>query len=270
MSFVSEAKRFIHSFNLPFLWVYVVLIDTLYWFLLVQGIVLFTSFLQGRVSSLMNGNTAEQLQQALTGLPPDQLVSFASGLRALAVYLIGGGILLLAAAFLLFSLSRAFMWNIISDKEFRWKDFWKWNGLLFLLLLVFFIFSFGFVFVRWVLGMIFSNPAFYPFIHFIVLSVFTVAFLFFLFLCCFAFVRSSRVFSSFHTVFRLLSENFGRIFWSYLFALVTFVALQLAQIPFQSTFFVYPSLSLYVAFGVLFLYAGWLRFYISSSPKELV
>lgn len=251
-------------------------IDTIFWFIISLLLLGLKILLQKRTAAL-SLFSPEQLQQQLQQLlltSPDQAQALAASLKYLVLTIIVGGIFFLILFLLLYSLSRALMWNRILGQKSHTKNYWKWNTLSVVLLLPALFYLFIASIAKVVLSYLFtsiSNPNLMQFANNLVLFIFLLIFLPFIFLVHYSFALKYQVWESIGNAFYLLKLHWPKLWKAFLFILGTVVILNLTLLLIQIIFF--STLLNRVAFMVIailffLLFLSWTRLYIVNILQE--
>lgn len=272
-----ELKTYFDSFRLSSTFIYIVIIDVLYWVVMANGFLFFGRLIENKFAAVTGGKSVEGMQAIISNLiarssdlaAVQEAAMLESGVRELFFMLAGGLLLTLIIGVLFYSLSQALIWSIIAEKEFTRKRYWRWNGLHILIGFVFIALVFFFTIGGKLLAVFIQNQNYLQLMYVIALLVGTVGFFVVLFSIQSHFVHHYRVWQSIAAAYHSIKQHKCHFGWLFFSALLTFVIIQLIQIPFQKQFFLHPTLEFYVPLALLFLYMGWLRLYVEQTRGSL-
>ncbi len=262
-------QHYFHSFRqrniiMPFF------IDIVFWLIIFLLLLGFRSLLQKRTTAL-GLFSPEQLQQQLQQLlltSPEQAQALAASLKYLVITIIGGSIVFLILFLLLYSLSRALIWNRILGQKLHTRNYWKWNILSLVLVLPALLYLFIASIVKMVLGYFFtsiSNPNLQQFANNLALFIFLLLFLLFIFLAYYSFAERYKVWESVGRAFHLLKIHWSKLWEMFVVVLGTAIVLNLLLLGIQRLFF--PTIYaqkyfIFLSLIVFLLFLSWLRLYL--------
>ena len=209
---------------------------------------------------------------------PEQAVVFLTQVKSLLLLAILGTIILVILAFLLYSLSRALIWNKLHHQKLTKKNYWKWNTLNLALIIPLLVIGLGFLIIRILFTLFLDfilklNLRFYA-AHTNVFDVITtllegtlsfflvLLILIFIFLTYHLFIQKYKVWASIGKAFQLLKKKQRKIWRVVLFTLLTGLILTLITYPLKQYFLYNPVPTMLIQFGLSLLFVNWLRLYL--------
>ena len=236
------------------------------------GVVLFLSYSYSKVVEakyLAIGKTQEELQQILLAAS-EELVKLAPILQSFLLILLLGGLLLIVVLFILYSFSRAKIWNKLLNKELTKKNFWKWNSLNLLLILILLVYIIPVAVVKFITGNIFNlinNPTIVLYLDNIINSLLTLFFLGFVYLIYYNFTRKYLVWSSIGDSFNMLKSKWSSF---YKLLLVFIVVNSILSLIFYYPIKIYSEslVIIIINFILIILVFSWFKTYFVSTLKK--
>lgn len=209
--------------------------------------------------SLSQGRSLEELKLFILS-SPEAAQAFVANTKYLLAALIGGPLLAFILTILIFSLSRAIIWQPKFDR----KRFWKWNGLNLTLLLI-------------LVPYIMLNLAFNLLLNFLTESeiargiangFFLIVFLVLLFTIYHSFARTYNIAESINYALKAIKRKFREYAKAFLSAFIVGLILSLIvsflKKQFYWTYLGWPKwLTVIVELGIFLAYIAWIRFYLS-------
>lgn len=238
-------------------------IDILFWglmFLIVSGLGIFLA----KEIQPLKLQSPEQIQQLLL-TSPEQAQVLASSLRNTIFLLLAISIILIAASFLAYTLSRAIMCHRLLRQKLRHKHYWKWNLLALVLIFPLLLFLIPAIILGFVLnGMIALIPStnLVAVLSNIILFILVLFFLFFIFLAHYCFARKYKVWESIGEAFHYLARKY--LWKSFLGIVVTFLILNMVLLVIQQLFFSanYQNAFIVVTLAFFLLFLAWMRVFM--------
>ncbi len=230
----------------------------------------FSNFLKEKSSLLQGARTQEQFQQLLASMGNEQMQAFLLQVKSLLAQTLLGLAAVSILLWLLFSFTRAFLWNYLTEKKLTKHNYWRWNWLHLLLgasaVLFFFV---GFIFITLFSGFLawLYLPEVIPYAKRILQLGLFLFFLLFSFLLAQHFTREYRIFLSLHQTFLGMKRSW-KSFWK-----IWFSALVVGLVPFVLSFFFQEALAqqnvvfMNSIFSLLFL--SWFRIYTVKFSSAL-
>lgn len=212
--------------------------------------------LNSRARALSQGRTTEELREYLLSAAPEQLQSMAGQMQAFVWIFIISAVLFVVIFWALYSLSRKVIWSVVLKKKIEKKKYLKWNWLN-IIVLCFFILTvivYGIARVILVQGSILMMQ--------VLMAMFFLAFFYLMFLIYYSFIKKYEVWAGVGDAFKLIKQKFKPLAVSYVFALLTLIALAvllmlLATVVPQSYLFFLNAI-------VVLAYLAWLRLYVAE------
>jgi hypothetical protein len=261
-------KLFIASLKLKSSFLYVVIYDALFWITAWILFSLFIFILDKKASAIdtdaLSGFAA---LTNITAAQTQELQQLAQSMQGLFYFSIFGIIFLIAAALLLFTLTRAFIWNHLLKKKFNLKKYLRFNllnillaAILVIILLIIFIIRMPvmafLVNISVNLALIVSSILF--------LIIFTAA-AYFVSLAYINYTLTGKIFNSFDKTFKLIKNKFADISCSYLFILTAAIAVSFIA----KLIWLLPSyVQKFFNMAVVILFMAWMRIYIVNVIKQ--
>ncbi len=221
-----------------------------------------------RTVALSGGMTPEAFQSFLLSLQPEQLQAYTAQLQSFVVQFLGIILLLPLLFFLLFSLSRALNWHLISGRplgSFRFRQHWKWNLLNLALLPVAAGIIVVMIVVRVVIGIFTASPAVFNVANGILILLALTVLLFIVFHSYHVFSGSRKVFRSVGAAFSVFKKHPGPAWFAIAAAFLTIAVLQAVQLPFRTFFFLRPQLALYLNLAMVLVWIAWFRQWVAKT-----
>src|SRR3989344_386720 len=278
----KQLQHFFDSFRLGNKFSYTFLTDLVSISLIVFDFTEFSSYVQQRALELLQGRSPEEIQQMIATTAasnPAQLQAFTTALWHFMAVFIVGLLILSVGSLLLFSYSRAWIWNYLQGKSVG-KKHWRWNLLNLSLLIALIIFLLVLFLVRIIVAMFLNLipkiiPVFYITHSALMGNVELVvdgaamfyavmAFVIIIFLIHSSFAKTYRVWDSIGMGFSLFKKYWKTVLLVALLATIIAFVITLILLPIKK-FLIFPlflSTLLTVALAAFFL--SWLRLYVNN------
>ncbi|PIN74240.1 hypothetical protein COV20_01335 [Candidatus Woesearchaeota archaeon CG10_big_fil_rev_8_21_14_0_10_45_16] len=263
--------KFLDSFKLKTPFFISLAVDAVSFSLLALVFYLFAQYMQTKAILLSGGRTAEQIQQMLLTAPTEVVQSFSNDLKSLFYIMVVGGLLLIIASLFLYTFSRAYLWNTLLKKKFSKKNYWRWNGLYLLIMLISVLYA-GLVFI--VSFLLSSLIALIPEPNTVALltktlnSGFWMLFLIFIFITSYYFAKNYKVFRSLGEAFQSFNKRWPSLWRLFLWSLLILVALGFVNFG-VTRYLIFRQTPLFVYnFIITILYLSWLRLYVFKSLSQ--
>ncbi len=263
---MNHLHRYLHSFKEWKKIIVSFLIDSGTALLIFLVLSIFGRLIKSKVDSIMQGKSVEEVQQLfLSGslenadLLTDRILSF-------AYTFVGGLIIISILCILLYSLSRAYVWNYLSHQKFNFRRHWRWNFMTLVMLIFFILYS-----ALYFLVVLFILPLFLAAANATAASVITQLASFFLLLLFFFygfnvsshFVRSNQVWKSCGDAFHSFRSSSFFIF--ILFSLGTAVLVGIVSFYLRQATLRWYGTESVISIALLLLYVSWFRVYTLAS-----
>jgi len=256
-------KNYLTSFKLKSMFIYTLTVDALTWLTIGGLFYLLSVQLKNRLNVLTGGMSPEAFKQHILSLSPEQAQLFAMQLKVIVVQLAVFIIVLPIVALLLYSLSRAILWNMLLDKKFVFRHHWKWNLLNIVMLFIAVGLFLLFLVVTMIIGLVISSQA----VNSVLAFLLVVCFFVLLFLICRNFTNTPRVFESVGAGFKALKQKEFYVAW--LFGAATLFILRFVLYPFREQLFIYQDAALVAGAVIVLLWLSWFRMYVVSALREI-
>ncbi|MBW2966298.1 hypothetical protein KY342_04300 [Candidatus Woesearchaeota archaeon] len=268
--FQEKWRLFLDSFRLKSSFLYVILYDLLFYVITIPLFILFPWLLNKKLAGIDPEILSRITSTALTNITAAQTKELEMAVQSMQnffAFFIIGIIFLAIASLLVFTLSRALIWNFLLKKKFEKKSYFKFNVLNVLLAVIFAVIIFILARLRTLIVMpLVSASVLFAFIvtSLLFLLIF-VAIIYFVNLVYLNYTEKSNVLGSFGATFELIKNRFLDIYPSYLFMVMVSIVISLvAQI-----FWLFPfAIQRYFNFAVFILFAAWMRIYILRVIKN--
>jgi hypothetical protein len=256
-------KIFYNSFRLKGNFVYTLIIDVL--FIIITAFIFnsLSTYISNKAAALTGGRDAGALHNFIISQPEAQLQLFGDQLSSFVTQFVGILILLPIITFLLYSASRSILWHFLLNKEFKFKQHWKWNLLNLIILLLFVAWAIIFLIVKIMLAFFLTtaSTSVLDAVNGIQILIFLTPFLAFLFITYAKFTNTRKVLHSIGASFKTIKTKFKCFAAASLLPFGVILILQLIQIPFHEQYFIYPQLSLYINAAIFLIWLAWFRIY---------
>ncbi len=240
----------------------------------------FSSYVQQRSTELLQGRTAAEIQQMVATLAASnsaQLQAFTTSLWHFVIFFIIGVIVLSIASLLLFSYSRARIWNYLQGKSVG-KKYWRWNLLNLSLIIPFIFFLLILLLVRITVTLLLNLipkiiPVFYithsnlmENIRIIVdaaaMLYVVIVFIIILFSIYASFAKTYRVWDSIGMGFSTFKKHWKKILLLALFATIIAFVITLILLPIKKLLIFHFFLSTLLNLVLAAFFLSWLRLYV--------
>lgn len=274
----KHLQHFVDSFKVGKDFAYTFAADIITFSLIFVVFSWFAAYVQQRSVTLMGGKSPEELSQILASAAPAQLLPFMSEVKTFLLTMFLGVLVLVVLSFLLFSYSRAVIWNHLENKKVTKKNYWRWNLLNLALLIPFCGFLIAFVIVKILVSVMVNllfglMPVFYVThvtlmdnIHLVingVTSFYVVLFFVVLVLLVYhSFVKKYKVWDSIMAGFSAFRQQGKKIWLLLLLATTTAGVLTLITLPIKQELLYSPLVSALVNIDITALFLAWLRLYL--------
>ncbi len=262
---MKHLHTFARSFILSKDHFYTLLVDALTLAIVVFLFLWFGNLLNAQAAAVSNGQTLQQLQESLQSASPEAAEAFLASLQSFTLLLIIGSLLLLLITLLISSTSRALVWNRLQHTHLSGKRYWRWNGLLLAVALLFAPYFVAITFIKMSLDafITFSRPMIAQLYSQLYTSFFILLFIIFSFLVFHFFVSKYKVWESVSEAFHSIKARWAS-FWR------MFVLVFLTGIAFSVIFsylryllrFSAPWISTALSLLVFLLFLSWARIYL--------
>lgn len=221
---------------------------------------IFGRLIKSKVDVIMQGKTVEEVQQLFLSGSLENAELLTGQVLSFAYLFIGGLIILSIISVLIYSFSRAYLWNYLSRQKFDFRRHWKWNGLTVIMLFFFILYSLIYLLVQFILKIVLAT------VNTTVASAITQLISFFLLLLlCFYGFNASYYFVKTNQVWKSLGEAFhsfkSSFFIFILFSLVTAVLVGLGSFYLRQATLRYYWAETVISIGLLLLFISWFRIY---------
>lgn len=230
----------------------------------------FNSLLNYSSRSITGGRTVDELKVALVSGTIDNASQMLTNVKIFFFLATFGLVAVLLVILLIFSFSRAYLWYKLNGKKFSQKYFWRWNGAVIVLFLLFLPYYLIYGITKIMFGSInFSNENIPYLINQIVNYLFLVVFLLFTFLVYYFFTHRYKVWGSIGDAFQSIKKYWSPLWKMFLIALLTGLVLSLISYFIIKSLVYQPSwiTTLFRGF-VLILYISWLRVYLFDTIRR--
>ena len=277
-------RSYLNSFKFKSNFWFIFLIELMFFAVLLLLFTWFSQTVHNQSVVLMQGKTPLQVQEILATAQPEEVLSYATGLKSYLLFTIICIFVIGIFSFFSFSLTQAVIWNKLLNRKFEFKRYWRWNGLPFILiipLIFYFLFSWLMMFLIliffqffwklfstfYVQHAIFADAIQKLFSAATLVSLFVLGILF-LFLISYILTKEYKIWKSIGDAFDLVKTKRKKIVITFLYAVLTANLLALIIMPIRklSENFEVLSLSLDIIFVILFL--AWFRTYIVNNLEE--
>ncbi len=246
-------KDYLNSFKLKSMFLYTLVVDALTWLLIGVMFYWVGNNVRSRLQLLTGGMAADVFQQYFLSLSPEQIPIFSAQLKTAMIQLAGFIFVLPIVALLLYSLSRAILWNMLLNREFHFKQHWKWNLLNIVLLFIAAVLFIAFVFLQLLAARV-------PVLSSLLGFLLVVGFVALMFVAYRHFAHTRKVFESIGMAFKAFKRK--DFYVVLLFGAVTLFLMRFVQYPFREQLFIYPNAGLYVSLLIFLLWLSWFRMYV--------
>jgi len=247
-------KNFLKSFKLDKRFFYSFLADIGFWVAMALIFRLAAFVLNSRAQALSRGRTTEELREYLLSAAPEQLQAMAGQMQQFVWIFIISAVLFAIVFWALYSLSRKVIWSVVLKKKLEKKKYWKWNWLN-TIVLCFFVLTvvvYGIVKIILARGSILMMQ--------VLMAMFFLAFFYLMFLVYYSFIKKYEVWAGVGDAFKQIKEKFKPLAVSYVFALLTLIALAFLLMLLAT---VVPQGYLFFLNAVVVLaFLAWLRLYV--------
>jgi hypothetical protein len=254
--------RFIDSFKLDKEYARNLAIDAAALAILALLLLGYGSIMKTKTEQMTNGQDPEIFKQQLLSISPEEAQDFVKNVQQFVVLFVLGLILIVAASLGIFSYSRQLIWQ----KRFNKKQFWKWNALT-LLLMVFTILYLAFYFiVRVVVNLLLriQDQSLFFALQTTLSAIFLMAFLFFVFRLFKTFSQRRKVWESLGETFSSIKRDWNILWKKYLLAAVVGAGISVLLTMAEKEFYYKgPIFNLVLSLAVFVIFFGWVRRYVS-------
>lgn len=261
-------KNYLHSFKLDRNFLQTFLADLISFSLIFGLFFLITSKAQTKMMTLTGGKSLEELQQMTAAFNPEQLSAFNQEIFSAAILTVAVMILWFVVSWMVYSLSNAYVWNVLTEKKLARKNYWRWNLLNLAIIIPLIPYFIAYLFLRLIFNQIsglFSSPNVSYILTAFLNQFFIVFFLTILFLVYYSFVRDYRAWNSIGESFHLLKIHWKQLWKFYGF---TFLTLLVINIPLalSNQYFISHSIFMtLISSIILLLFISWMRIYLVRS-----
>lgn len=243
---------------------YVFLVDILFWvvvFLVVMGSL---GYVNIKAAQLGGGASLESLNSKILSMSQEEMQSFSSQLKGLALQLAGIVVFLIAFCLLLFSYSRFYIWKLLVKGK---EKYWKWNVLNLILLIFLVAYSFLAAAVRGGLLYVLDLPYKVGIIASpLIIIFFSLIFVDFLFLNYYHFSKGYKVWRTLEKAFSDIRRRFKLLSICYGYQWLTFLVISLVLVG--AVRFLPEDIFSYVNLVVLLLFLAWSRVFFVDLIKD--
>lgn len=253
MDFINS---YISSFKLKSMFLSTLAVDALTWLLIGGMFYWLGSLLKNRLSVVTGGMAPEAFQQYVLSLNAEQAQLVAAQIKTIVIQLSLFVVVLPILALLLYSLSRAILWNMLLGKDFTFRQHWKWNLLHIVLIFIAVCLFLLYLVVQTVIDAFVPLQAISSVLGFMLVVGFVVL----MFLSSNHFTHTRKVFESVVSGFKALKRKDFYVAWA--FGIATIFILRFVQYPFRSQLFIYQGAALVVGAVLVLLWLSWFRMYV--------
>ena len=268
MSFI---KKYLKSLNFGKEHLYSLVADILTILIIVGLFYGFNFYLKEKTNALGSFSTPEQLQQALISMAPQEMENMLIQIKSILFVFLFGILFLVTASWLIYSYSRANLWNHLLQKKLAKSNYWRWNGLMALLFIITLIYALTALILKLLLlylsSRLWQNTTFLQTIDNIANALFIIFFFIFVSVNYYSFAEKYKVFESVGETFRKFRRLGSKIWLLFLLSVITAILPFLISLLFQTLNLSSRGLIFFnVIFSLLFL--SWLRIYLLKTIHE--
>lgn len=212
--------------------------------------------------NISEGKDVAQLKLELLSGDVHKNEQFLASLKWFTAVFVAGSIGLGIGSLFLFSMGQSYIWCILQQQRYSFKKYWRWNGLILMVTLLFTLYFLIYALVRTGITYFipFSNDTVYAITMSALLAIFMIAFFMFLQIIFFFFQEKYKVWESIGHGLQLITLRWSVLWKYYILIMMTGVVVSIVQyflqkqLPFQSQWIVIG-----VPLALLFLYLAWAR-----------
>ena len=234
-------------------------------FLIISGLLIYSYKRIVEIKQLAIGKNAAELQQILQSTS-SELIEVAPLLQSFLLTFLVGGILLLVTIFLLYSFSRAKIWNYLTGKKLTRKSFWKWNGLNSLLILLLIIYLIPVAIIKTATNFIISfinNQTITLYLNNLLTIMLSFFFITLVYLIYYNFAKNYSVWKSIGDSFHVLKLKWN-VIYKFLFTCVMLNIILTLIFYYPIKVFSPSLIPLILAMVSIFLLLAWYRTFLIS------
>ncbi len=230
----------------------------------------FFGYVQAKSLAITQGYPLQQIQQLLLNAP-EKAADILASLQGVLVFFLVGFIVLIIAYVLLFSYSRAFIWNMLRGKKFSMKRYWRWNAVNVILFVLFVIYLIAFSMVKFITSAFLRNIH-SPVVSVVVDGTITLSllgiFMLFTFLVYYTFVERYKVWESVGNAFHLIGAKWSQLWKVFLLSIFVMGVVNLLLYGFGSAVVFLPRTFALLSFVAMLLTIAWMRVYVVRVLRE--
>ncbi len=223
----------------------------------------------------MQGRSVEEVKQQLLSGSLENAERITDTILSFAYTFIGGLIILIIISILVYSLSRAYLWNYLSHQKFNFRRHFRWNWLTLAMLIFLTLYSLIFLLVQFILNIFLAtaNTAVISVVTQLVSFFLLLLFCFYGFNAAHHFVKTNQVWKSLGDAFHSFSSPF---FLFIFFPLATAILVGLVSFYLRQAALRFYWAELLISPVLLILFLSWFRIYTLTAfhqgkdPENLV
>ena len=264
-------QQYIHSWKLDVRFLYTFIIDGVVVTLLMFLFLGFGKLLEAKAYALSGGRPVEEVKMALLSATPETAELFLQNVKTLAYLFILGSIIVVILALFLFSLSRAVLWYHLLHKQLTAKNYWRWNVITLVMLLLLIPYLLLLLLLRFGINILLplSSETADAMVTQGISFLWVVFFFVILFLVYHSFAERYKVWESLGQAFHQFKTK-GRVLWIvFFFSFLTGIIISLLYSLVQKNLLLYQTslVQSIIGAGVLLLFLSWMRLYLLKAIK---
>lgn len=267
-------NNFLNSLKVSEDFFYTIAVDIIF-ILIIVGLFAGSGYIiQSQSDAITQGKDPTSLKQEILSASPEKSEQIKSQMKNLVITLITLLLIVPILAFLLFSLSRNIIWNIIQDKEFSFKKSLRWNLLnLPIVLLIWSAFIITSLILSTIMSFIFSFMGTIPsnVARGITSMIILITGIMVTLLTYQNYAKTNKVWKSIGNAFKKIKSNYTNTLVTIITASIFLIILQLIialfklpNIPLPNWLFIYPTLNTIITTLMFLIWIGWFRQYLTK------